>query len=922
MLGIHMMFLLGITTLGMFCSLVLTVQFRKKMLAERTLFHDIFDYGRMCIWTVKLDKTIVRLNSYAERLIGVNGSEVVGRKYDEIAELCSGWQEVIALLNDALANKFVQDKEVMISFGSGERLRTFSFRTSAIGGGRSSAESGRIVLIGMDIHEHRMSQDKLQSSYQELEATYETLTATQEEMQRQFDELVANQEKLRVSEERFRLATRGSGAVIWDIDPAVGVYFVSDRFYDLLGYDRSEIELTVQGLKKVIHPDDWADTERARQACLNGYTPVYESEYRIRRKDGAYLWMQARGITRRNGEGQVVRFAGSMINITERKRYELKLEESCRELEAACEELKNTQKELLENYEKLVENQDMLRRNEEQHRLVIEASNAGIWEMDLLRNKRFYSARWFELLDYTKDDHVSSDILDNLIHPDDQETVQKAMDAATRGETELFECRYRLRVKSGEYRWFLGRGKALFDRRGRAYRMAGTHEDIHELKLSQEKLHQLAYYDTLSGLPNRLYLLKELEGYFASSEERAAVFFVDTDNFKYVNDTMGHKFGDQLLIEASRRLSDMVGQQAMLFRLGGDEFVVFMRSIRDEAEAIAAAERVIAGFKEPFRINGTDLQVSVSVGVSFYPKDGRAVDEILRNADVAMYNAKEAGKGKYVLFDPAYLRTFNERIQLETQLRHGIENKEFILHYQPKISLRTGRIMGFEALIRWNSPALGLLAPLAFIRIAEDSRLIVPIGEWVLAESCRFAAQLQAEGYGQLRISVNISIVQLMQEDFVDMVLRILRNTGLPPEHLELEITESVSVGMVAPGILIAKLGRLQAAGVHLALDDFGTGYISLSYLQQLPLTTLKVSRSFIAQISDQRDDRSLARAMVLIGRRLGLNVVAEGVETVKQLEHAKQSKYDLIQGFYISRPLPEEEALSLIRSNKVYKMC
>ncbi|WP_110930041.1 bifunctional diguanylate cyclase/phosphodiesterase [Paenibacillus bouchesdurhonensis] len=921
MQGIHMMFLLGITTLGMICLLVLMYQSRKNMLTEKALLHDIFDHAHLCIWTVKLDKTIVRLNSYSERLIGVKGSEIIGRKYDEIAVLQNGWQEVVSLLNDALAKKFVNDKEVMIFFESQERFRTFSFRTSVISGASGNSEPSRIVLIGLDIHERKMSQDKLQSSYQELEATYETLTATQEEMQRQFDELVVNQEKLRVSEERFRLATRGSGAVIWDIDPAIGTYFVSDRLYDLLGYDRCELDLTVMGLKELIHPDDWADTERARQACLNGYTPVYESEYRIRKKDGGYLWMQARGITRRNGEGQVVRFAGSMIDITERKRYELKLEESCCELEAACEELKKTQRQLLENYEKLVENQDMLSRNEEQHRLVIEASNAGIWEMDLLRNKRFYSPRWFELLGYTQDDHVSSDILDNLIHPEDVGEVQKAMEAATQGQTELFECEYRLRVKNGEYRWFLGRGKVLFDKRGRAYRMAGTHEDIHELKRSQEKLHQLAYYDTLSGLPNRLYMLKELENYFAASNEMAAIFFVDTDNFKYVNDTLGHNFGDQLLIEASRRLTSMIGKGAMLFRLGGDEFVVFMRSIQDESEAIAAAERVIMGFKEPFRMNGSDLQVSVSVGISFYPKDGRNMEEILRNADVAMYNAKEAGKGKYVLFDPAFLRTFNERVQLETQLRHGIENNEFILHYQPKISRRTGRIMGFEALIRWNSSELGLLSPLAFIRIAEDSRLIVPIGEWVLAESCRFAAKLQFEAYGQLRISVNISIVQLVQEDFVDMVLRILKDTGLSPEHLELEITESVSLGMVSPEILIGKLEKLQAAGVHLALDDFGTGYISLSYLQQLPLTTLKVSRSFMTQISDQGDERSLARAMVLVGRRMGLNVVAEGVETVKQLEHAKQSKYDLIQGFYISRPLPEEEALTLIRNNKVYNM-
>ncbi|WP_230202609.1 putative bifunctional diguanylate cyclase/phosphodiesterase [Paenibacillus ihumii] len=588
-----MIMLLSILALGLIGLLVLAVQFKNKMLAERALFHDVFDHGHLCIWTVKLDKTIVTFNSCAERLTGMKACEAVGRKYDEIPVLRSGWQEVIAILDDALVKKFAEDKEVMIYPAGQKPPRMFSFRTSVIGGGSGRSKSSRIALIGLDIHGGKSSLDKL---------------------------------------------------------------------------------------------------------------------------------------------------------------------------------------------------------------------------------------------------------------------------------------------------------------------------------------HQLAYYDSLSGLPNRLYLLKELENYIAATEEMAAVLFVDTDNFKQVNDTLGHKFGDQLLIEASRRLSGIIGQGAMLFRLGGDEFVVFIRGIKDQTEATAAAERMIAGFKAPFRLDGSDLQVSVSVGISFYPKDGSTLEEVLRNADVAMYNAKEAGKGKYLLFDPAYLRTFNQRIQLEALLRQGIENHEFILHYQPKISCRTGRIMGFEALVRWNSSELGLLSPLAFLRVAEDSRLIVPIGEWVLAESCRFAAKLLTEAYGQLRISVNISIVQLAQEDFADMVLRVLRDTGLPPEHLELEITEPASE-TISSGALISKLERLQAAGVHLALDDFGMGAVSLSYLQQLPLTTLKISRSFIAQILERGDERSFARAMVLIGKRMGLNVVAKGVETVKQLKHAKQSKYDLIQGFYISRPLPEEEALSLIKNNKVYDM-
>ncbi|WP_019637279.1 sensor domain-containing protein [Paenibacillus fonticola] len=914
---ILIMILLGTAILGSIVMLVYSYRLRTALMSEETFFKNVLDHTNLFIWSVNREKSTLRFNSYAERLTGVKESELTDRKYDEIAEIQSCYPEIVSLLDDALAMKFVNNKEVLLTIHGLEKARTFLFKTSAIGEYSGSLEPERIVLIGLDIHERKMSQDKLQGSYQELEATYQQLAAAQEEMQRQFDELVVNQEKLRVSEERFRLATRGSGAVIWDTDPATGEYFVSDRLYDLLGYERSEIEQSLAGLQRIIHPDDWQATSYARQAYLNGYTPVYESEYRIRKKNGEYLWMQARGITQRNGEGRVVRFAGSMIDVTERKQYELKLEESCRELEKTCAELQRTQEQLLDNYDKLVENQEMLQRNEEQHRLVIEASNSGIWEIDLIRNRKFYSPRWFELLGYSKDDHVPSDILDDLVHPEDVSALQEAMRAATEGQVELFECEHRLRLKSGEYRWFLTRGKVLFDSEGQAYRMAGSVEDIQELKMSQQRLHHLAYYDTLCGLPNRLYMLKELDAYFSKSAGKAAIFFVDTDNFKYVNDTMGHKFGDLLLIEASTRLSKLIGDDGMLFRLGGDEFVIFMQDIQHEEEAAVTAQRVIAGFKEPFRINESDLQVSVSIGISYYPKDGSNTEEILRNADVAMYNAKEAGKGKYVRFDPAFLQTFNERVELEMQLGRGIENEEFILHYQPKISLRTGRIVGFEALIRWNSPVLGFLPPRTFIRIAENSRLIVPIGEWVLAEACKFAAKLQSEMYGKLRVAVNISIVQLAQDNFVNMVLRTLEETGLLPEHLELEITESAS--MESLSMLIFKLEQLQSAGIHIALDDFGTGYSSLSYLQQMPLTTLKVDRTYITQISDQGDDRSLARVMVMLGRRMGLNVVAEGVETVKQLQYVKQSKYDHIQGFYISRPLPEAEALSLIQGNKVY---
>lgn len=887
---------------------------RRTIYGEREFSKDVLDHTNLFIWAVRGDKTTVRFNKYAEGLTGIKEEHAIGAKYDELADM-EVYGELLSLLDDARSMKFVDGREMTLVCADGSPSKVFLFRSSIIRG--LSGDPDVFVVAGMDIQERKLFETKLQSSYQELEATYEELAATQEELEQQFDELIQKEDKLRISEERFRLATLGSGAVIWDTVPDTDYYFVSDRMFELLGYERGDIETSLAGWMKLIHPEDVEATVKLRNDYLSGKTPVYESEYRLRKKDGSYLWIQARGKTRKNYEGKVVRFAGSMISIDDRKQSELRLEQSNKELEETCEELTAAQEELRINYERLLENQEKLSRNEERYRLVTEASNGGIWEIDLLRKRNYYSPRWFELLGYSHEDPLTSDMLVDVVHPEDVPIYKRAIEAAVESGDALFECEYRLRMKSGEYRWFLARGKIGFNEQGEACRLTGTNSDIHELRLSQERLQHLAYYDELSGLPNRLYLMEELESYFARPDGQAALFFVDTDNFKYINDTLGHKFGDRLLMDASARLSEIIGEEAMLFRLGGDEFVIFQKDIEHEEQAVKLAGRLLEGFGTPFHIDDSDLYVSVSMGISFYPQDGTSVEEIWRNADVAMYAAKEAGKGQYKVFEPAFLQAFNERVLVEKYLRHGLCKQEFMLFYQPQVSLRTGRITGFESLIRWNSPELGLVTPLTFIKIAEDSRLILSIGEWVIEESCKFARRLQDQGLGNYKIAVNISVVQLLQEDFVVKVMEALERTGLAPEQLELEITESKIIESFDQ--LIPHLSYLKSKGIQIALDDFGTGYSSLGYLKQMPITTLKIDKTFIEEVPDQRDNRSLARAIVLIGRKMGLNVVAEGVETVGQLQYVQRAKCDLIQGYYISKPLPEEEAVRLIRSNPVY---
>lgn len=757
-----------------------------------------------------------------------------------------------------------------------------------------------VLALLFYIRKVRRMRKELANNNEELIQLNEELEASDEELRQQFEELSDLKDNLGQSEERFRLATYGSDAVIWDVDMSTGNYYLSDRWYELLGYERDELGEKHGGWRSIIHPDDEAEAERKRQAHLNGETPYYNSVYRMRTKTGGYVWFQVRGKVNRGRTGSPTRFAGSMTDITETKEYEVKLQNSYQELEATYEELTALQDELKEQFDKLS-------RSEERYRLITEATNDGIWEFDYRTRERFISHRWWELLRIDPACIDDSFSFQSLIHPEDLPHYQQAIDEHKAGKSSYYQCEYRLKLGTGEYRWFLCRGKALFSPEGEMYRVAGSDTDIHALKEYQEQLHELAYFDPLSGLPNKLSLTTELERVFRSQGEgKAALFFLDIDNFKYINDTMGHTFGDVLLRMVSERLMSLEESQASYYRLGGDEFVIFLEGQSSESDITAYAEALLKALDEPFQLEESAVHISASIGIAHYPENGCSAEELLMNADVAMYKAKEKGKGNYVVYGSSLQKSFAERMTIEKHLRGALANRELELYYQPQFQLQTGEITGFEALIRWNSPELGMVSPLSFIRIAEDCQLILPIGAWVLSQACVFIKSLHQQGYGNYRISVNISIVQLIQDDFIEMVLDVLEKTGLAPEYLEIEITESIF--MESFEAIVEKLELLKTLGIHIALDDFGTGYSSLSYLKELPITTLKVDKTFIDDVPDGPGSRSLASSIVSIGHKMGLEVVAEGVETEEQLMYLRLKRCDKIQGYFISRPLPEAD--------------
>ena len=438
--------------------------------------------------------------------------------------------------------------------------------------------------------------------------------------------------------------------------------------------------------------------------------------------------------------------------------------------------------------------------------------------------------------------------------------------------------------------------------------------DVSERARSEERMWRLAHFDELSGLPNRLLFRQLLEQAIrdANRERKSiAVLFIDLDRFKLINDTAGHDSGDIVLRQVAGRLRQCLREADLLSRFGGDEFAALLREIDDPEAARATAQRVLTAVAQPYDINGETYHLSASVGISIYPGDSPDATALLRNAELAMYRAKDQGKNNFQFHSPQMNARSLEYVVLERSLRRAIELDEFLIHFQPQFDLADGRIVGAEALLRWNLPEVGMIPPGKFIPLAEETGLIVPIGRLVLLRACVAAKEWRASGLEDFRVAVNLSPRQFNQSELVIDIINILEDSGLPPENLELEITESMV--MSNPERATAILRELRAVGVHLAIDDFGTGYSSLGYLKSFPVHTLKIDRSFIKDVPADPDDVAITHAIIAMGHSLRLDVVAEGVETAEQLAFLREHGCDYMQGFLVGKPMPAEELSRLL---------
>ncbi|HYC46064.1 MAG TPA: EAL domain-containing protein [Burkholderiales bacterium] len=652
---------------------------------------------------------------------------------------------------------------------------------------------------------------------------------------------------------------------------------VNRKYAQMLGY--APDELRGRGPDAIVGEDYRLLERQCRRTLVTGAQSEVTAEKRLLCKDGASVWVSV--VTSLvEGESGAPRYFLSVVHdVSARRDAELALRES-----------------------------------EEKFRQLADNIPEIFWITDARQRKLHYLSPGFETLT----GKPLSEVMRRprawlqVVHPDDRERVRLARKGLPQNE---YNIEYRIVLADGGVRWVHDQAFPVRDANGKVYRIAGIGADVTHRKEAEEKLVYLAHYDGLTGLPNRVLFFDRLQQTLAQAGRRgvlAAVMFLDLDRFKVVNDTLGHGIGDELLRHVAHRLAGCVRVGDTVARFSGDEFVLIVNDLHSAEDARHIAQKVLQAFTDPFRLGGHEVFVSTSVGISMFPSDCEDEQALLKNADTAMYRAKESGRNNFQFYTREMNARAMYRLELENSLRHALERGEFRLHYQPKACLHTGRVTGVEALLRWERPDHGLVPPGEFVPLLEDTGLIVPVGEWVLSEACRQVEAWRRSGREGLSIAINISARQFATRNLGEVVKRALDAHQADPKLIELELTESLLMGNTEE--VVRTLEYLKSLGVRLSIDDFGTGYSSLSYLKRFPIDALKIDRSFIDEITTDVDDATITRAVIGMAHNLGLKVVAEGVETEAQIAFLSANGCDEAQGYYFARPQPAGQLAKLLQ--------
>ena len=655
--------------------------------------------------------------------------------------------------------------------------------------------------------------------------------------------------------------------------------FVSNGCYHLTGYRPEELlHNSHLSYKELEHPEDRARVREEITAALLENRRFFV-EYRIQCRDGEIKWVWERGVGIHDEAGNVITLEGFVENVTERKLSTQALQQA-----------------------------------ERSFRSIFENATEGIFQTSPDGRYLNVNPALAAIYGFSSGAEFIASIGDiqHQIYTDPSRRAEFMRLMRESGVVTNFVSE--IRRKDGDDIWISENARAVQDEAGNLLFYEGTVEDVTETKLNQEKLEHLANHDPVTGLPNRLLMNDRLRQMMLSAQRSksiVAVALVDLDHFKLINDTFGHNRGDQLLQTMSHRMLACVREADTVVRLGGDEFVLLLSGAGRGEAMSQVVQRVLQTIARPSQIEGRELSVSCSVGVSIFPRDGRDVQTLLKNADTAMYKAKELGRNNFQFYSPEMNTVITERLEMQSALRRAVEHKQFALLYQPKVDLVTGQIAGMEALLRVKGENGELSLPENFITLAEESGLIVQIGEWVMREACNFNKSLQERGLPPMRVAINLSARQLTRYDLVRAVEQALQHAELSAEYLELELTESMV--MHDPEGVIATLAQLQALGIQLSIDDFGTGYSSLSYLKRFPVASLKIDQSFVRELGQDENAAAIVKAIISLGHSLDMKVIAEGVETEKQMSFFLENRCDAMQGFLFSRPLSAGEFALLV---------
>ncbi|MEO7941203.1 MAG: EAL domain-containing protein [Burkholderiaceae bacterium] len=695
-----------------------------------------------------------------------------------------------------------------------------------------------------------------------FEGTIEDITVAHETMQ-----ALAN------SERRFRALTEKAQVLTLVCDAQGHITYASAAAHNMLGHTTES--MTGSQLSDWLHPQELAQCQRELTAIANGHVPDHEKLCRFRHADGS--WRQLAALTNNCLEEETIR--GIVLHCrdaTERMRAE------------------GAERALVEN--------------EARWKLALESAGDGVWDYDLLTGTAVFSQQFLQMHGMSaQNENTHIERMDEHVHPDDRAQRDQALQDHLTGCSPSYASEYRIRRNDGSWKWILSRGMVISrSPEGTPLRLIGTHTDITDRKNAEAQIWQQANFDPLTGLPNRRMLRDRLVQEIkktARDGKQLAILFVDLDHFKEVNDTLGHDAGDLLLVEAARRITQCVRNSDTVARMGGDEFTVVLSDLQHEDRLDRILHDLLQAMANHFQIGQEQIYVSASIGITLYPDDGLEVETLFKNADQALYVAKGAGRNRFSFFTPALQEAAQARVRLANELRAGVASAQFQLVYQPIVSLADGQVRKAEALLRWQHPTRGAVGPCEFIPIAESSGLIIEMGEWVFRQAAAQSLQWRRQHHPQFQISINKSPVQFHNDaGHQDRWGAHLASIGLAGDGIAVEITEGLLLNTSAA--VTEQLKQLHETGIQVSLDDFGTGYSSLTYLQRFDIDTIKIDQSFVRHLAPDATELALCQAIIVMAHALGMQVVAEGVETAQQLALLTAAGCDFGQGYLFARPM------------------